>query len=216
MTNDYERVSSMEIFQLKTKPHGNERCGQFIREKFICIGWPGIGDLSNVSKDQIRENIKIEYGYSGHQLGNALGQVNAFAKTMTKGDLVLVLEKDIVHVGKVSDYEYIQQYDNNTDGMCHRRSVEWINSIKFKDLDNDIQRFVSNRNTICQYPYTISEDKLNMLLGRELAINNDNINKLNCLFSKALKVLEEELKSKDAEQRVRAASEILKLKNRNL
>ena len=61
---------------MKTKPHNIHRFQQFIKENFVCIGWPGIGDLHGVNKDEIRNRISNEYGYTGHKLGNALGQVN--------------------------------------------------------------------------------------------------------------------------------------------
>ena len=116
----------MNIFQMKTKPHGVERLRQFVDEKFVCIGWPGIGNLQQVSKDEIRKRLEATYQSSGHKLGNMLGQVNCFVNAMQKGDLVLITEKDWVHIGIVGDYEYHQNYDNDVDGKCHMRSVQWL------------------------------------------------------------------------------------------
>jgi hypothetical protein len=48
---------AMNIFQMRTLPHGIERFQQFINEQFVCIGWPGLGDLSSASKDELRERI---------------------------------------------------------------------------------------------------------------------------------------------------------------
>ncbi len=206
----------MNIFQIKTKPHGIERCNQFINEGFICVGWPGIGDLSKTSKDEIRNRLEQKYRYTGHKLGNALGQVNTFVNTMADGDIVLVAEKGMVNVGKVGCYSYESQYDNEDDGMCHQRSVEWIKRVKLDELSGDIQKLIGNRNTICQYPYSVNESELDSVLGKKVAINNENSDKLNNLFSEALKVLGEELKSDDAERRIKAATEVLKLKDKNL
>lgn len=78
---------------MKTKPHGIERIREFIDEKFVCIGWPGIRNLEQMNKDKIGDKLEQTYGYTGHRLGNALGQVNTFVNTMKTGDVVLITEK---------------------------------------------------------------------------------------------------------------------------
>jgi predicted Mrr-cat superfamily restriction endonuclease len=203
----------MKIFQMKTKPHGVERFREFIDQKFVCIGWPGIGNLTQVSKDEIRDRLEKAYNITGHKLGNALGQVNTFVNTMKAGDVVIIAEKDWAYIGTVGDYTYEPQYDNDHDGMCHRRSVEWIDRIHSTNLDSSIQRLINNRNTICEYPEPIEESGLDKLLGKRPAMSKENSIKLDQLFNDALKVLEEELKSTDPERRLRAAAELLKLKN---
>lgn len=203
----------MNIFQIKTKPHGIERFREFIDGEFICIGWPGIGNLEQVSKDEIRNRLEQKYGYTGHKLGNALGQVNTFVNTMKKGDTVLVAEKDWVFVGTVGEYKYEKQYDNDQDGMCHRRSVEWIERVQITSLESSIQRLISNRNTICQYPESIEESGLQKVFGKEPSLSKENTAKLDSLFRDALAILEEELKSTDPERRLKAATELIRLKS---
>lgn len=150
----------MNIFQLKTTPHGIERFAEFINDEFICIGWPGIGDLNQLDKDEIRNRLKETYGYTSHQLGNALGRINAFVNTMKKGDTVLVKEKDWVHVGTVGDYKYEQKYDNEKDGMCHRRSVEWKEPLQITEIRDDIQKLIRNRITISKYPESVEVEDI--------------------------------------------------------
>ncbi len=203
----------MKIFQMKTKPHGNERFREFIGEKFVCIGWPGIGDLTQVSKDEIRDRLEKEYNKTGHKLGNALGQVNTFVNTMKTGDVVIIAEKDWAYYGIVGDYTYEPQYDNEQDGMCHRRSVEWIDRIQFSNLEGSIQRLINNRNTICEYPESIEESGLDEIIRKKPVISKENSTMLDNLFNEALKVLEEELKSTDPDRRLKAATEFLRLKN---
>lgn len=202
----------MNIFQMKTKPHGIERFRQFIDEGFVCIGWPGIGNLEQASIDEIRSRIKETYKYEGHKLGNALGQVNTFVNTMKTGDIVFIVENDYAHVGKVRGYTYEKQYDNNNDGMCHRRSVEWLDRILINELDIGIQKLISNRNTICKYPQSIEESQLSKLVGTQAPINRENLGKLEELFNNALTILEDELKSTDPERRLKAATELIRLK----
>lgn len=203
----------MNIFQMKTKPHGIERFRQFIDEGFVCIGWPGIGNLEKASIDEIRSRIKKTYKYEGHKLGNALGQVNTFVNTMKTGDIVFIVENDYAHVGKVGGYTYEEHYDNDNDGMCHRRSVEWIDRTLINELDSGIQKLISNRNTICKYPQSIEKSDLSKLIGKQAPINRKNLEKLDELFDNALTILEEELKSTDPDRRLKAATELIRLKN---
>ena len=207
----------MNVFQIKTKPHGIERIDEFINEEFCCIGWPGIQNLDGVSKDEIRNRLEKTYGYSGHKLGNALGQINSFVNTMKPKDLVFIVEKDMAHIGIVGDYFYKNEFDNNIDGMCHRRKIKWINKIPIRDLSIDIQKLLTNRNTICQYPKTLSEEELDLFLNKKeisQVLKNENNQKLNDLFEMALSVLEEALLSEDSERRFKAAIELVKLKNK--
>ncbi|MCJ8172687.1 hypothetical protein [Clostridium botulinum] len=197
---------------MKTKPHGIERFRQFIDEEFVCIGWPGIGDLDQASTDEIRFRIKRTYKYEGHKLGNALGQVNTFVNTMKTRDIVFIVENGYAYVGKVGAYTYEKQYDNNKDGMCHRRSVEWMDRTLINELDSGIQKLISNRNTICKYPQSIERSELSKLVGKQVPINKENLEKLDELFSDALTILEEELKSTDPDRRMKAATELIRLK----
>lgn len=202
----------MNIFQMKTKPHGIERFRQFIDKKFVCIGWPRIGDLEKTSKDEIRSRIEKTYNYKGHKLGNTLGQINTFVNTMKAGDIVFIVENDYAYAGKVGAYIYEKQYDNNEDGMCHRRSVKWVNKTLINELDIGIQKLVHNRNTICKYPQSIEESELSKLVGKRVSINKKNLEKLDELLSNALTILEEELESNDPDRRLKAATELIRLK----
>lgn len=203
----------MSVFQMKTKPHGIERLRQFLDNNFVCIGWPGIGNLQQVSKDEIRKRLEATYQSSGHKLGNMLGQVNCFVNAMQKGDFVLITEKDWVHIGIVGEYEYHQNYDNDVDGMCHIRSVQWIDREMINNCESSIQRLLSNRNTICQYPDPVEQSGLTKYLDRQAPEIKERESKLDELFKAALEILEEELKSSDPERRLKAATELLRLKN---
>ena len=203
----------MNIFQMKTKPHDIQRFRQFIEEDFVCIGWPGIGNLQGVDKDEIRDRLANKYGYTGHKLGNALGQVNTFVNTMKKGDIVLITEKNWAYVGIVGEYAYEQQYDNDDDGMCHRRSVEWSDKVQINSFESSVQRLLSNRNTICQYPDSVEESGIDKILGKQPLLTKEDNTKLENLFSQALAILEEELKSEDPDRRLKAATELIRLKN---
>jgi predicted Mrr-cat superfamily restriction endonuclease len=209
----------MNIFQMKTKPHDRERLSEFIKDNFVCIGWPGIGNLEKADIDEIRRRIADKYNVSGHQLGNWLGQVNCFVNTMKKDDVVLITEKDSAHIGILGDYEYLSQLDNDQDGACHRRSVKWVNTVKIAVLDPKIQRLLSNRNAVSQFSEAFTASGLQVYLDKNYIIADSNSislansEKVNELFQEALRVLEEELKSSDPDRKLKAASELLRLKN---
>lgn len=204
----------MKVFQIKSKPHDNERLSQFLTEKFICIGWPGIGDLSQADKDEIRKRMANEFKVTGHQLGNWLGQVNCFVNTMKKGNIILLTENEWAHIGILGEYVYLNKYDNDQDGMCHRRNVEWINTVKISDLSTTIQKFLSNRNAVSKYPepYEVSDlqkhikNKVTKDISNTTAFNSTKIDEL---VEEAIKVIEEELKSIDPDRRLKAASILL-------
>lgn len=203
----------MNIFQLKTNPHGIPRFRQFIDEGFICIGHPGLGNLEGAGLNEIRSRIASVTGLSGHKLGNALGQVNAFVNTMRMGDIVLIVEKNKVFIGTIGNYYYEEQYDNETDAMAHRRLVEWTDRVALDSLNASMQRFLSGRNTISRYPESYEESGLALFVGANpIPTGQQNSSKLDSLFDEALAVLESELRSEDPDRRLKAATELIRLK----
>jgi len=202
----------MNIFQMKTKPHGMERFQQFWDEGFICIGWPGLGNLENVTKDELSERISSTYGSSGHKLGNALGQINSFINTMQNGDIVIVCERDTAYFATVGEYKYVSDFDNESDGMCHRRSVQWLGKLPIKNLNASVQKLLANRNVICKYPNSYEESGLDQMFPTLPPVHKQDRTRFDKLFEEALTILEEELKSDDSDRRLKAATELIRLK----
>jgi hypothetical protein len=211
-----------KLFQLKAKPHGIDRMRLFLEQNFICIGWPGIGDLKGADRDEIRRRLKQTYNYSGQQLGAYTGAINCFANTMQAGDVVLVPYGSIVHVGIIDDYHYVPAFDNNTDGMCHQRNVQWVAILQKSDLNDKVLEFVRNRGILTTFPLPFPMADLDQYLGE--AADTDETSKIlvtnpvreESIFDeetiqKAIRVLKEALGSSDFETRLRAATEILRL-----
>lgn len=198
----------MNLFQMKTQPHGNESLKSFLNNNYVCIGYPNIGDLTNIDKDIIRNRLSTKYNWSGSQLGNHLGIVNAFVNTMKKGDIVLITENDWVHIGELDDYLYDCNYE--AEGKCHRRNVKWLKTVKKDDLNEKVRSLINNRSSVTKFkhPYELAEIE-SVINGN----HNNNFNKVsvdNKLIEKSLNVLTEALSSKDELLRVKAASEILR------
>lgn len=208
---------NVNIFQMKSKPHGIERLNEFINntapnDSFVAIGWPGIGDLTNADKDEIRGLLEDKYHYKGPQLGTYLGAVNAFVNTVKKGDLVLISNnRDEVFIFEVDDYRYVPEYDNDKDGMCHQRKAELLMIINKSDLNQEVQELLRNRGTITQFKYPYEKS------GLDKYLEDPTESELNLaqLVSKALNVLEKELDSDDSICRIKAATEILRYAKEN-
>ncbi|MCL6599267.1 MAG: hypothetical protein K6T81_11080 [Alicyclobacillus macrosporangiidus] len=212
---------SANVFQIKTKPHGIERLNEFLEKGFIAIGWPGIGDLTEVDREEIRTRLKEKYGYVGQQLAYTLGAVNTFVNVMSKGDIVLVRDGEYVHIGIIGPYRYVEELDNDDDGMCHQRATKWIATVKRSDLNADVQSLVANRNSVSKFPHPTEMAELDKVAGLEKYVShptqstewdrgslpqaNDRANDLN----KAWSVLTQALDSSNEMIRVQAAIAIL-------
>lgn len=198
----------MNLFQMKTQPHGNESLKSFLTNNYVCIGYPNIGDLTNVDKDELRNILATKYNWTGSKLGNHLGIVNAFVNTMQKGDIVLITENDWVHIGELDEYLYDFSYES--EGKCHRRNVKWLKTVKKDDLNEKVRELIKNRSIVTKFkhPYELAEIEA-VLNG----VSNTNLNKIlvnKDLVDKAVNILTEALSSKDESIRVTAASEILR------
>lgn len=143
---------------LRSKPHKIERIGIFLRDKVVAIGWSATGNLSGATKEEIRDRLKNSFGYEGQSLSTNLGLVNSFVRVMKAGDLVLIREGSIVHIGKVGDYDWKDEYLDMH--MAHTRSVEWISQVPFNELNASIQSLLKNIRTIARYPGTFDDSEL--------------------------------------------------------
>ncbi|RAK19869.1 hypothetical protein B0I26_10551 [Anoxybacillus vitaminiphilus] len=200
----------MNLFQMKTRPHGIERLPLFLEKGFVAIGWPGIGSLKDVDANEIEQRLAKRYpSYVGQKMAYYKGIVNAFANTMKAGDLVMITEGDFVHIGQLGDYEYKQEYDNDKDGMCHQRPVHWITTVERNALNDKVQEHLRNRATVTKFKYPIHLAELEPLLhGKPAPQLSDGHHSL---AEKAWNVLEEELQSNDPFVRVTAAAAILQI-----
>lgn len=211
-----------QVFQLKDKPHGFDRGKQFLDEGFVCIGWPGIGNLENADKKDIRRELEREYRYEGQRLGAYTGVVNMFVNVVEPGDVILVPDGSIVHVGIAGPYQYLEEYDDQKIGMCHRRRVEWKATVAKASMQQKIVDFVKNRGTMTKFSGTLDETGLLELIEEDgkkpFTVIEGSIEtyKSKGLFdedvvSAAKNVLIEALNSDDLDLRMKAAVEVLRL-----
>ncbi|SFM26591.1 restriction endonuclease [Pelosinus propionicus] len=113
---------------VRPNPQGFERMKEFLKQNIVAIGWPGIGDLTNLSTDEIKLRLCAPpYGYSSLELGNTYAVIDAFVHRMAVGDYVLVPHGHSIYFAKIeSDYLFNKSKDNEDDGFPHQRKVTWV------------------------------------------------------------------------------------------
>ena len=192
----------MNIFHIKTRPNGVEMVQDFVDKSFICIGYSNIGDLTNNDKEEIMYKLESNYGYIDSQLKYHTRVVNMFVNTIKKGDVILILEGDIVHIGIVGGYEYI--CETEIVGTCHVRPVYWVKKIEKDKLNNYVNEFLRSRNPITKFPHPFDISELGTLIGSPALIEEREY-----LRNEALKVVKKALKSDNEKIRLQAALAIL-------
>ncbi|MCD9020321.1 hypothetical protein [Cohnella silvisoli] len=204
----------MNLFHIKSTLQGIDRMAEFLKENFVSIGWPGIGDLENVGKDEIQKRLAEVYHYQGQELTERLGEVSLFTHTMQDGDYVLISDSESVYLGDGGDYYYVEQSDTGEDGMCHRRGVTWLNSIPRSELNAAVQELLMDSGTISQFKHPFPMAQLNrwVSIPTETASNlkTGNQDKVDHkTIEEALDILRQAMRSDDVERRERAALAIL-------
>lgn len=118
---------------VRPNPHGKNRLKEFLEKNIVAIGWPNIGDLSEIkSRSEIKKVLlsNSEYG-SNYKLGQDAGNIYRFINKIEKDEYVIVPDGPIVYIGKIkSDYQYQKDLDNDDEGYPHQREVEWFHDKK--------------------------------------------------------------------------------------
>lgn len=205
----------MRIFMLRSKPHNNERIDIFLEKNLVAIGWTETGDLTGASKEDIRKSLQ-SLGYEGQSLLTNLGLVNSFINTMREGDLVLIREGAVVHIGKVGNYKWNEEYLDKY--MAHTRPVEWLTQVPFNELNAEVQSLLKNIRTICKFKGDFEQSGLTHFLAKEESTNADmtiNDKEKESLLANTFDVLRELMNSAEDETvRLEAAKELLKHLNK--
>jgi predicted Mrr-cat superfamily restriction endonuclease len=207
----------MNLYDMKLKADRAELIPLFLEHNFVCIGWPGIGDLENVSEDELKSRFVQAYDFQGGVLAESLEEIRTFVHTMQDGDYVLVSDEDWAYLGDLGDYYYLEHHDNREDGMCHRRGVTWMTRIPLTKLNPKVQDLLNSHETIAKFEYDFVDADLHRWLadGKGLAgVSSDNasgqpVHIDSDMIERALTILKEAMSSDDPERRERAAAAIL-------
>lgn len=205
----------MKIFMLRSKPHNIERIDIFLEKNLVAIGWSETGDLTGATKEDIRKSLQ-SLGYEGQSLLTNLGLVNSFINTMREGDLVLIRESDIVHIGKVGKYVWNKEYIDKQ--MPHTRPTEWIAHVPFNELNAEVQSLLKNIRTICKFKGDLEQSGLGHYLTEKGLTKVDvsiNDKEKESLLANTFDVLKELMNNAEDETvRLEAAKELLKHLNK--
>lgn len=109
-------------------PHNIKRLDEFKKDGIIAIGWPGIGDLSQKSREGIKEILAGKpYRLKGLELGNAYATIDIFVNRMSVGDLVLIPDGADIYFAEITgDYYLDKTVDNDAAGYPHQRRIRWL------------------------------------------------------------------------------------------
>lgn len=201
----------MKIFSQRVAPDQIDVFGRCKEENIVILGWSETGDLSGFNYEKIKEKVSEAYNISGQRLGYACGQINAFVRTVSEGDIFLVKKENIISVGIYKEYVYDTRLDEDRTSsekqivVGHKRKVEWIRDLELDTLPLDLQKLVKNRNSIAQYHGQISEELLEFLLKGE------EIKKIiKSIRERALEILEENLNSENEEIKLKSLELVFK------
>lgn len=202
----------MNLFKIESKLLGSERITAFLEDNYVSIGYPGIGDLENISNVELRDRMIHTYQYSELELTEHMQAIQLFVHTMQDGDYVLVCDGDWVHLGDLGDYFYNESFDTPDSGTCHRRGVTWLKSLSIMDLNAGVKEFLSDSGAVKQYKGPMPSMRVDLWITgssvSEQAVNN-RVHVDEETLSMALGVLKEALVSEDTKRRERAAIAIL-------
>ncbi|SFM15866.1 hypothetical protein [Salibacterium qingdaonense] len=196
----------MNIFMVRSKPHGIERMDTFLEKNLIAVGWTSTGDLTHAGKEEIRSSL-LSLGYEDQSLRTNLGLLNSFVNTMEVGDLVLIRKGETVHIGKVGEYSWREEFTDLF--MAHTRSVTWITKVPFEQLNAKVQSLLKNIRSISKFKHNAEEAELQAYLDPTLRDNaGSSINK--DLYDNTIEVLKDLMNNAEDEgTRLEAAKELM-------
>ncbi len=197
------------LYQFTSKPNGTERITEFLEDNFISLGWPGIGNLEDVSREELKSRLASVCEYKGQQLVDEVNALSEFVHTMQDGDYVLVADNNKVHLGDVGDYYYVEPSDTPEEGMGHRRGVTWLASIPRVELNAAVQELLEHRDPIVRFNQPFSNSQLDRWISHTKGDVLKTIQVDPETIGEALDILKQAMRSEDADRRERAAIAIL-------
>ncbi|QDH22049.1 hypothetical protein [Saccharibacillus brassicae] len=131
----------MNLFRLSAAVRGRSRMDDFLRDCFVSIGYPGLGDLEDADRAEVSKRLNRVYGYEGNELERKLEDLHTFVRVMDDGDYVLVADSGRVWLGDLGDYYYREDYDRPEADTCHRRGVTWLGVLPAAALNPALREF---------------------------------------------------------------------------
>ncbi|MCM3413228.1 hypothetical protein [Metabacillus litoralis] len=116
-------------------------------------------------------------------------------------------------------YKYVEELDNDRDGMCHQREFKLLKTVSYEDLSPKLQELLRHRGTVTKFKYPLEDAELDLLIHGEGVSQTDSFRGGEItsveqvpieVINEALNVLYDALNSSDQDKRFKAAIEILR------
>ncbi|EMN4468569.1 MULTISPECIES: hypothetical protein [Aeromonas] len=197
----------MNAYILRCKPHGFNREQDFLEGR-ISIGWPGVGNLDNKSREEVSELLGQKYGDLSQI---SVSMVDLFVN-MPVGSIVLtpsIKDKAQVHIFKTSSaYQYDKSADNDERGNPHFINVTHVKTVSRANLPPAVIRSLSGaRKTLSRISQYF--DLLDEYISSDFDAESVVTYAVSEGKTEAFNVLYELLNSEDENVRLKAAIAIL-------
>lgn len=153
-------LGDRNYFKIGFKPNGLDHFKTFESESIVAIGWPEIGDLSDlIKKDEntIRDSVraKVENKYPDINNNITIGQIAGyFVKFLSikEGDIIVIPRENNLYIYKVLD-GYFYSVDNAKQHTSHRVKIDTKNKVivplnASSDISPTFKRAAQNRLTL--------------------------------------------------------------------
>lgn len=151
-------MDNARAWAVRSKPHHIPRMREFLAHGMVAIGWPGLGDLTGIDRDEIRRRLEPQPYTRGdpRKIGRQSGELERFVNEMTAGDFVVVPNGADIYVAEVvSDYIYRADEERPEDGYSHWRMVRYLNDRKpfaREELPDELARALRCQITVFSVP----------------------------------------------------------------
>jgi len=192
----------MHIFQIKPDLQGVGLTKEFLRENYVGMAWPDIGNMEDLSREQVTDSLEQAEGLA------RLGEMIMFAHQMQDGDYLLMQDEEKVHLGDLGDYYYLQAAGAAEVNLNHRRGVTWLKSLEREELNLELQQFLLRPDPVAQFERSFSREQFEAWVFQSDE-GPERVRVDSRTIQQALDILQEAMQSEDADRRERAAIAIL-------
>lgn len=202
----------MNVFLLNPDHHGLRHIPMFLKDNYVGFSWPGIADLEDVSQADWHNKVVQAYKDEGQVLLERLAEIGCFVYGMQDGDYLFVTDGEIVHLGDLGDYYYVESSDTDEDSLSHRRGVTWLKSMLKADVHSELKSFLNRQVKVAKLEQSVTQEQLecwmrNAVKQEQGALQSVLVDEET--IARALDILNEAMSSGDTERRERAAIAIL-------
>lgn len=218
----------MRLYQMKAEVNGRNRMDDFLEHNYVCAGPAGIGYLEHCEEAELKVRL-AHVARDEPQWSRMCEELQLFVHVMQDGDYVIMGDNDNVYLGDIGDYYYVEAFDSEEEGSCHRRGVTWLMTVPAAGISSQMRRFLDEDAGLSAFSRSISQAELKLELEGGYAATGEAIaiakfkaeaeahpGRLSILplpdegmIAEALAILQAAMLSDDPERRERAAIAVL-------